>query len=272
MSATHRIESIEYDPSSLDDFIRALRTLGFIVTQERNTFDLLTNGSVTGSIEFTHFAKWSNAPFNDGLYFKFDGNLIVVRISKQITYTHFHDGYDTRFGKTADTETTHHVYRIPYMLTEDGGIIIRGLGYVENTHTDTPTTYSSGPPISITPSNAIENGWEFRCPDCVVVYQGTELVATLDGGVSNVPAVSANNYSYPGERNIVGPMTSTYHMSRYVFNPWLLNTKKYSLVSHRHFIFASYGDVNIPKGSFGSIYKDDDNNEYYVVGNHAIKI
>ena len=155
MPATHRIETAVYNPGSLDDFIKALRSIGFTVIQQMNVID---------NVEYSYYAKWPSASFDDGIYFNYTAEHTEIVDEQERHYNSSIAGRISKFrnvtfsinGRQQHSENTSYSYKIPYVLSTDGGVIIRGLGYFEETNSQTQRTYAtSGPTLFILPHSVI---------------------------------------------------------------------------------------------------------------------
>ena len=263
MPATHRIETAVYNPGSLDDFIKALRSIGFIVTQERNVID---------NVEYSHYAKWPNASFDDGIYFYYTAEHTEIVDEQERHYNSSITGRISKFrnvgftinGRQQHSENTSYSYKIPYVLSTDGGVIIKGLGYFEETNSQTQRTYAtSGPLLFILPSTEIDSGWDFGVNFFTHVYQGSTCVSYLYESIGRTFYTTAYQGGWcDGGKNIFSPMITYYNGTD---TDWITSCL-YTFISHRLFKAISYGELQTAVGSMGSIFKDSDNNEYFVTG------
>lgn len=87
MPATHTVQSVTFDPDTIDGFIGALRTIGFTVTEKQTLID---------GIHYTHHAKWMSTPFDDGIYFKYYDSQYTPK------YTYTYTAEQTYSGTTYD--------------------------------------------------------------------------------------------------------------------------------------------------------------------------
>lgn len=264
MPATHRIETAVYNPGSLDDFIKALRSIGFIVTQERNVID---------NVEYSYYAKWPNASFDDGIYFYYTAEHTEIVDEQERHYNSTIAGRISKFinggfainGRQQHSENISYSYKIPYVLSTDGGVIINSLGYFEETNSQTQRTYvTHGTKMFILPSTEIDSGWDFGVNFYTHIYQGSTCISYLYENIGD--SYYTNEYQggwCDGSKNIFSPMVTLY----VGYDTDWITSHLYTFMSHRLFKPISYGELQTAIGSMGSIFKDSDNNEYFVVGN-----
>lgn len=282
MSANHQIEWITYDSGSFDEFKEALQTMGLTVIQQENIIDGVT---------YTHFAKLANAPFNNGIYFRYTPGRTEIIDEQEIQYNSQIDyliskgivggvdgsGNPLDFhmlgiisGQQRHSEYDTYVYKMPYIRTDDGGVIILGLGYYEVTNSTTGhTNIHVGDFLYFLPPYEHDEYYEFgyfgypgRATSTInfieVAYSGNNVISIL--------SKSTANYSYEinGDVLIMYPLIT---IEYYANN----NNCIYNVMSNRVFSLLYYENI-LSETVFGAIFKDLDDNEYFATKRFGVAI
>lgn len=277
MPASHQIEWVAYDPGSFDEFKEALQAMGLSVTQQENIIDGVT---------YTHFAKLANAPFNNGIYFKYTPERTEVIQEQEIHYNsrinyqiskgiNNNSGYEVHAigyidGRQQHSEYDTFVYKIPYIRTDDNGVIILGLGYFEVTNSTTGyTNITQGNFVFFLPPYEHDEFCEFgyfgypagavsseRFYD--VAYSGSNAISVLYREL-NLPALAR----LTGDVFIIFPAYSDDSFNKYI--------NKFNMISNRVF-YLLYYENELSDTTLGAIFKDSDNKEYFITKRYGIAI
>ena len=261
MPATHTIETVSYDPGSFDDFIKALRAIGLTVKQKQTTID---------GVAYTHYATLDTMPFNDGIYFKYTpesteiidnqevyhNSFINYRIAKGQDYVDGGGHTYTLCYLGAHGETQEFVYKIPYIRTSYGGLIIRGIGYYEVTQNGvTRPTYDDNGIVCFLPPIDNNDRYEF-------IYSVNEPAGYNDSYVDEMYLGDTKISHFFKRRDSMG---SQYIAdSKNILVPIITarnDSVLYTLSSQKVYEFKFRGQSVLY--SMGTIFKDQLNNEYY---------